>query len=218
MHYIFYLANGLVLPPAMHFAWNYYRFKGKEIKFGSLWMSAMLLGVTVIITSLQFAFHEIITVLNRDRESILSGELWRLITPLFIQPMGIGQCFFNALFFISFVPIAEHLYGYRILLIYFGASLISQMVILYWETTQGGLPTAGGGASTAIYAVMGALYMYVLLNRKTFPGGYFLIPLAGFIGAATLILFEDGHGSSVLLGAFFGILLHRKSKPISSYS
>ena len=211
MNILFYIANAMVMPPAMFFAWNFYRFRGKEIKFRRLWISMALLTITTVITSLQFVFPEIINVLNRNGDALFAGELWRLITPLFIQPMGIWQCFFNGLFFISFVPLAEHLYGRSFLLIYFGVSSVVQLIILYWETTPGGLPTAGGGSSSALYAVIGALFSYILINRERFAKGYILIPIAGFLGATILLFFEDGHAPAVLMGGLLGFFLVRKS-------
>ena len=204
MNIIFYLANGLVMPPAIHFAWNFYKFKGREIRFSRLWISIGILSLTVIVTSLQFIFPGIITAFDRNRHALLSGEMWRLITPLFIQPMGIWQCVFNGFFFLSFVPIAEHLYGRSVMLIYFVTGIIGQMVNFYWETTPGGLSTSGGGSSTAIYGVIGSLVMYIMINRKTFPRGYILIPIAVFLGATVLVFFEDGHAPSLLVG---GMLL-----------
>ena len=217
MNIIFYIANALTLPPAMHFAWHFYKNKGKEIRFGRLHIAIIVLAITTVVTSLQFVFPEIIPVLNRDRHALLAGEWWRLITPLFIQPMGIWQCLFNGLFFLAFVPIAEHLYGRGLLLIYFGAALVGQIVIVYWETTPGGLATSGGGSSGALYAVVGALYMYVLINRARFPRGYIFIPLAGFLGATILIFFEDGHAPSLLMGALVGLWLRTYAKRITPY-
>lgn len=204
---LFYLANALVMPPAMYFAWNYYRYNGKQIRFGRLWISMIPLLITVVVTGLQFPYPEIIPALNRDPQALSSGEWWRIITSLFIQPAGIWQCIFNALFFISFVPLAEHLYGRGLILIYFVGSLIGQMVILYWETTPGGLGSAGGGSSTALYAVMGALFMYIMMNRRIFPRAYILIPVAGLVGATALLFFEDGHAPSLLMGGILGLLL-----------
>lgn len=216
MNILFHIANAMVIPTAMFFAWNFYRFRGKEIKFRRLWISMAILSITTVITSLQFVFPEIISVLDRNRDAIFSGELWRLITPLFIQPMGIWQCFFNGLFFISFVPLAEHLYGRSILLIYFVVSTVAQLVILYWETTPDGLQTAGGGSSSALFAVIGALFIYVMINRKDFAKGYILIPIAGFLGATILLFFEDGHAPALLMGGLLGFFLLRKSTRVDS--
>jgi membrane associated rhomboid family serine protease len=155
--------------------------------------------------------------LDRNRNALLSGEVWRLITPLFIQPMGIWQCIINCIFFLSFVPIAEHLYGRKLLLIYFGTGLIGQLVNIYWETTPGGLSTGTGGSSTAIFGVMGSIFMYILMNLKTFPKKYFLIPIVGFTGALVLIFFEDGHAPSLLIGGMLGLIYPGKNRHIAEY-
>jgi membrane associated rhomboid family serine protease len=207
MSIIFYIANGLVLPPAMFFSGNFYRFRGNEICFRRLWVSMVILALTTVITGLQFILPGIINTLSRDWEALLSGEVWRLITPLFIQPMGVWQCVFNGVFFISFLPIAEHFYGRSVALIYFGTGILGQIVNSYWATTPGGLSTSGGGSSTAIYGVIGSLFMYILFNRQTFPRGYLLLPMAGFIGATVLIFFEDGHAPPLLAGGLLGLIL-----------
>lgn len=217
MKIVFYVANALVLPPAMHFAWHFYKNKGADIQFSRLRTTIIILAVTAVVTSLQFVFPDIIPSLNRNRQAMLEGEWWRLITPLFIQPMGVWQCVFNGIFFLAFVPIAEHLYGRGLLLIYFGAAIVGQATILYWETTPGGMTTSGGGSSTALYGVMGALYLYVFINRILFPKGYLFIPLAGFLGAVVLIFFEDGHAPALLTGALIGLLLRAYAKKISPY-
>jgi membrane associated rhomboid family serine protease len=217
MNILFYIANGMLMPPGMFFAYNFYKFKGNKIKFRRLWISIALLSFTVIVTSLQFVFPEIITALDRNRHALLSGEVWRLITPLFIQPMGIWQCVFNGLFFISFVPIVEYLYGRSLMLIYFGTGIVGQMVNFYWETTPGGLSTGRGGSSTALYGAMGSLFMYIMINLKTFPKGYILIPIAGFFGATVLVFFEDAHAPSLLVGGMLGLILRGNSQQITAY-
>ena len=218
MNILFYIANGFVIPPCIFFAGNFYRYKGKEIKFRYLWISVSLLSLTTIITSLQFFFPEIIVALDRNRQALLSGELWRLITPLFIQPMGIWQCVFNGLFFVSFVPIAERLYGRSVLLIYFATGIVGQIVNFYWETTPGGLPAGKGGSSTALFGVAGSLMMYILLNQKTFPKGYILIPIAVLLGSSVLVFYEDGHAPALLFGAMLGLLLRRNTRQITPLS
>lgn len=217
MSIIFYIVNGLVIPPAIFFAGNFYKFKGKEIRIRDLWLSISLLSLTATVTSLQFIFPEIIPALDRNRQALLSGEVWRLITPLFIQPMGIGQCVFNGLFFISFVPIAERLYGRYVLLIYFATGIVGQVVNFYWETTPGGLPAGKGGSSTALFGVAGSLLTYILFNQNIFPRGYILIPAAGLLGASVLVLYEDGHAPALLFGAMLGLLLRRNTRQITPY-
>ena len=210
MNIIYHIANGLVLPPAMFFAYNFYKFRGKEINFRRLWISISIISLTFIVTTLQFVFPGIINALDRNKDALLSGEVWRLISPLFIQPMGIWQCLFNGVFFVAFLPIAEYLYGRSIMLIYFGAGLTGQIANVYWNAK------GRGGSSTALYGIMGSLFMYILLNRKTFPRGYILIPVAGFLGATVLCFFEDGHAPSLLAGGILSLTLHRNSRVISN--
>jgi hypothetical protein len=202
MKTLLYIANGLIMPPAMFFMYNFYKLRGKEINFKKLPISISIISITAVVTSLQFLFPEIITALDRNKEALLSGELWRLITPLFIQPMGIGQCLFNGIFFIAFLPIAEHFYGRSLIIIYFGAGLAGQLFNYYWEK-------GGGGSSTAIYGVIGSLYMYLLLNRRSFPQGYIFLPVAGFLGAIVLCFFEDGHAPSLLVGGVLSLVFKR---------
>jgi Rhomboid family len=199
---LFYIANGLVMPPAMFFMYNFYKLRGKEINFKKLTVSIIIISVTALITSLQFIFPEIVTALERNKAALLSGEVWRLITPLFIQPMGLTQCLYNGVFFISFLPIAEYLFGRSLIVIYFGAGLAGQIVNYYWEKGR-------GGSSTAIYGVIGSLFAYILLNRKLFSQGYIFLPIAGFLGATTLCFFQDGHASSLLVGGVISLAFMR---------
>jgi len=188
------------MPPAMFFAWNFYRFRGNEISFSRLLISSIILSLTVIVTSLQFIYPQVIPALNRNPDALASGELWRLITPLFIQPGGLWQCLFNFIFFISFVPLAEHFYRRKVLLIYFATGVIGQVANFYWMKTGGALSSLSGGSSTAIFGVMGSLFMYILIFPKDFPKLYLLLSLAGFTGATILCFFKDGHAPSLLAG------------------
>jgi hypothetical protein len=218
MDALFFIVNGLVMPPAISFAYNYYKFHGKEISYSALWISMSLLAITATVSTLQFIFPEIIPALNRNGDALRAGEYWRLMTPLFIQPAGIWHCVINAVLFCFFIPIAEHFYGRGLLLIYFGAGLVGQLAILYWDTTPGGIPTTGGGSSPGIYGTMGALFTYILLKRATFPKGYIWLSIAGFLGAAILISYEDGHAPSLLAGGVLAFMLFQISRLTTPYT
>jgi membrane associated rhomboid family serine protease len=186
------------MPSAMFFAGNFYRFRGREINFWRLPNSMCIILITAIPSSFQFVFPEIIKLLERDKEALLSGEIWRLLTPLFVQPMGIWQCIFNGLFLFTFLPLAEHLYRRRVLIIYFVAGLTGQIFNYYWNK-------GGGGSSTAIYGVMGALLMYIVFHRNEFPRAYIFLPIAGFLGAIILCFFQDGHAPALLAGGILSL-------------
>lgn len=123
MNILFYIANTLVLPPAMFLSVNYYRYRGAEIDYKKLPVAKTIIALTVLVTALQFIFPGIISALDRNKESLFAGEVWRLITPLFIQPMGVWQCVFNGVFMLIFMPIAEQFYDRKLILIYFIAGI-----------------------------------------------------------------------------------------------
>jgi membrane associated rhomboid family serine protease len=201
---LFYIVNALVLPPAFSFAGNFYRYRGKQINYRQLPVSKIIIGVTALVTVLQFIFPVIVGALDRNKEALLSGEVWRLITPLFVQPLGIWQCVFNGVFLLMFMPVAEHFYGRRLILIYFTAGIAGQIANFYWNK-------GGGGSSTAIYGVMGALSVYVLLNLRSFPKGYILLGIAPLVGAIALYFYSDGHASGLLVGAVVALIVYKKA-------
>ncbi len=189
----------------MFFAANVYKLRGSEINFRKLWISISIISLTLMVTASQFIFPEIIDALDRNKQALLSGEVWRLITPLFIQPMGLWQCLFNGIFFIAFLPVAEYFYGRGLILIYFGSGVAGQIINYYWNK-------GGGGSSTALYGAIGSLFMYILLNRKAFPQGYILLSMSGFLGAIILCFFEDGHAPSLLAGGMLSLIFRKNTR------
>jgi hypothetical protein len=73
------------------------------------WWSVLLIGVTALVTGAQYIFPDVLPALRRDLDGLRDGEWWRVVTPLFVQPAGIGQVLSNALFLLMFVPLAEKL-------------------------------------------------------------------------------------------------------------
>lgn len=204
MNILFYIVNALVLPPAFSFAGNFYRYSGKQINYRHLPITKIIIALTALITILQFIFPAIIGALDRNKEALFAGEIWRLVTPLFIQPMGLWQCVFNGVFLLVFMPIAEHFYGNRLVLIYFAAGIAGQIANFYWNK-------GGGGSSTAIYGVIGALCVYLLLNLRSFPKGYILLGIAPLVGAVALCFYSDGHAPGLLVGAMVAFMVHKKA-------
>jgi hypothetical protein len=211
MSILFHIGNTLILPLLLSITYNYYKFHGREIHYRRLWVSMAILSSTMIVSTLQFIFPEIIPALNRNGDALRAGEFWRLFSPLFIQPFGIRHCVINFVLFFFTVPLAEHFYGRGQLPIYFGAGLVGQLFSMYWDTTPGGMQTAGGGSSPGIYGTMGALFAYVLVYRRRFPKGYIWLAIPPFVGAAILITFEDGHAPSLLAGALIAFILCKVS-------
>jgi membrane associated rhomboid family serine protease len=54
-----------------------------------------VLLATALLTGLQFAFPQIVSLLERTPIGIRKNQWWRLITPLFVHPEGWHQIAFN---------------------------------------------------------------------------------------------------------------------------
>lgn len=52
----------------------------------------------------------------------------------------------------------------------------------------------------------------MFLNQKTFPQGYILLSIAGFLGATVLCFFKDGHAPSLLAGGILSLAMHRSRR------
>ena len=113
------------------------------------WRSITIIAVTALITGLQFLVPEVLPALRRDLDGLRAGQWWRLVTPMFVQPDGIGQVLSNALFLLMFLPLAEKLYGRGVLVLYFTAGILVQIERYTWEPS-------GGGSSGAAFGVMEA--------------------------------------------------------------
>jgi hypothetical protein len=53
------------------------------------WTSTAIITVTALVTGLSFAVPDLLALLRRDTDSLLAGQVWRVITPLFVQPHGL---------------------------------------------------------------------------------------------------------------------------------
>lgn len=162
--------------------------------------SAALIGITAVITILQFLHPELLAALRRDPDAVRAGQWWRLLTALFVQPNGLGQCLANGLLMLLFIPAAERLYGAKVLIVYLAAGLCGQIVNLLWNS-------GSGGSSTAIFGIMGGLLIYIILNRARLQPPFQFIAHLGLLAAVIMVVLRDGHGVGLLIGAAVASLL-----------
>jgi rhomboid protease GluP len=172
------------------------------------WISIALITVTAAVTALQFRFPAILSESRRDLEGLLAGEVWRLVTPLFVQPEGITQALANGFFAVLFLPLAERIYGARVLVIYFAAGVLCQLVVYAWSPDS-------GGSSSALFGVMGALLGYVLRHRRLARWPFVALASVAFVGATGLTIFfrADGHGPGLLIGALVAACVRAEPFP-----
>src|SRR5262245_33610255 len=163
-------------------------------------LSILIIGLTAVITALQFVYPELLSALQRDPEAIRAGELWRLVTALFVQPNGISQCIANGFLILAFMPASERLYGRGVLVIYFAAGLAADTLTPRWVSGSRGSPTG-------IFRVMGSLLVYVIRNRKELLLPFVFIACAGLAASMVMLLSADGHGVGLVVGAAVASML-----------
>jgi rhomboid protease GluP len=177
------------------------------------WASATIIAVTAVITGLQFAYPALLDALRRNPD----GQMWRLVTPIFVQADGVTQAALNGFLALIFLPVAERLYGNGLWLVYFGPGVVYQIVNLML------FPDNGAGSSSAIFGVMGAMHAYVLRHTIGWPASsaaplsigkpFMVISAISLAAAVVLAIFRDGHGWGLLTGVLFSLLLLRPKRP-----
>jgi len=155
-----------------------------------------VLAATGVLTGLQFAFPEILSVLERTPSAIRKHQWWRLITPLFVHPEGWRQIAFNFTAILVVGVLVERLFGsWRWLVLYFVSGISGEIAGYAWQPM-------GAGASVAGAGLLGALAVWLMLeNRspKAATGGAFIL-----VGAAILTFARDLHGPPIMIGACMG--------------
>lgn len=200
------VGTGFMVVSAMVCMGHLYRYRRRDLGSRPIVVSVVIIGITALITGLQFVFPEVLSALRRNTDALSGGEWWRIVTPLFVQPSGWLQCVFNGMFMLAFLPLAEKLYGKGLLALYFVPGLAVQPILHVW------LPE-GGGSSPALFGVMGGLLVYACRQRKELPPQYFPIAISGLCAAVALILIRDGHGLGLVIGALVAAFL--RARPLS---
>ena len=160
----------------------------------------LIIGGTALITSLQFVFPEILSAFRRNREALLAGEWWLMVTPLFVQASGWKQCCVNGVTAIIFCPLAERLYGKRLLVLYFVSGVLGEIFGYVWSPN-------GAGSSLGIAGVIGGLFAFTFLHPQETTRLARILAIFGFAGAFALCFYRDTHGPPILIGALLASLM-----------
>jgi rhomboid protease GluP len=151
-----------------------------------------IIGVTVFFYILQllseYVFGSDILVIYgaRINEAILAGELWRLLTPALLHG-SLPHIAFNMYALLSFGTSLERHFGHgRFFLLYVLGAFAGNVASFLFT---GGSYSVG--ASTAIFGLLGAEAVFLIQNRKSFPG-QFRSAIGNIIFIAAINLFVIG--------------------------
>jgi rhomboid protease GluP len=158
-----------------------------------------IIGITVVFFLLQRAsvwvFGYAIPGLQMDwlayygariNEAILAGELWRFLTPVLLHA-NLPHIAFNMYALLSFGASLERHFGHgRFLLLYLLGGFAGNVASFLF--TSGSYSV---GASTAVFGLLGAEAVFLIQNRKVFPG-QFRSAIGNIIFIAAINLFVIG--------------------------
>jgi rhomboid protease GluP len=155
------------------------------------YVTYFLIGITVFFYVLQllstytFGRDLLIFYGARINEAILSGELWRFLTPALLHG-SLPHIAFNMYALLSFGTGLERHFGHgRFFLLYVLSAFAGNVASFLFS------PGFSVGASTAIFGLLGAEAIFLIQNRKVFPG-QFRSAIGNIIFVAAINLFIIG--------------------------
>jgi len=212
--YLLYLLilYGAIMAGVLHIGFDGHGLRPVEIindVFGSPpWATLTLFLAIGIPTVLQFFYPSILALLRRDTIAFLSGDWWRVITPLFVQDGGLGGSIFNLVGLLFVGAVAEHLWGGpRLLFIFFIAGIASEFVALVWQPV-------GAGNSVADFALAAGICILCLARNPFRLERLFAYSVLG--AAICLLALHDIHGAATALGGIISLVLILLDRRIST--
>jgi rhomboid protease GluP len=182
-----------------------------DLNFVKPYATYTLLGVTILVYLLQLAGQyllkaDVVTALGiKVNDYIRQGEIWRLITPVFLHG-SILHIGFNMYALFLYGRDLEARFGHgRFLLLYF-LSAYAGNVLSFLLTANASL-----GASTAIFGLLAAEGMFVFQNRpvlgkranRVLTSVLYIAAINLFIGFTTTGVDNFGHLGGMLGGLLF---------------
>jgi membrane associated rhomboid family serine protease len=135
---------------------------------GSLPRNIFFIAITVTVFLAQIAasqlagYDMLLEYGAKSRAEILSGEVWRLVTPIFLH-VGIPHIFVNMYSLYAIGPAVERFFGTpRFMITYLQAGIAGIIFSLALS------PYPSAGASGAIFGMLGALAAFLYRHRGLF--------------------------------------------------
>jgi len=146
---------------------RFFRIIGNQLRTSPATYS--LIGLTSLIFLIQLVMGQIqgcdtlVIYGAKNRTAVASGELWRLITPLFLH-LSFTHMFFNMFSLFAIGLALERFMGSsRLLAIYLLSGISGVMVSLVF------CPLECVGASGSIFGLLGSLVIFMLIHRNVQP-------------------------------------------------
>ena len=173
------------------------------------WLTWVVFGVTAVFTGLGYLVPAVADALARD-PAFFDGQVWRLVTPILVNPEGWGQVVFNGIGLLIFGAIVERVYG-RVawLALYLTGGVVGEIYSYAIEYYSAGASVAIAGllGGVAAWLISGAAKVVLALRV-----GALVVLVLGAVLAAT----GDNHGAPLLAGgALGGALVWRSMRAAS---
>lgn len=148
--------------------------------------------------------------------ALAEGEYWRLFLPIFMH-IGFFHLLTNSLGLLIFGSMAERLLGStNYLVIYLATGILGNVASFIMS------PALGAGASGAVFGVIGAFGVYLLLNRQVMgevarqalTSVGFIVALNIVIGFATPGIDNAAHVGGLLGGAAMAYLVSPRQRVV----
>ena len=141
--------------------------------------------------------------------AIYLGDWWRLIVPVFMH-IGILHLATNSIGLLIFGTMVERVFGRVQYLVTYLVTGVAGNVASYWAG-----PALGAGASGAIFGIVGAFGVYLLMNRRllgrygmqAFTTVAFIVLINVVIGMTVSGIDNAAHIGGLIAGAAIGLLV-----------
>ena len=161
-------------------------------------VTIIVFRITAILGLIQIAFPQILDVLGRDPEKLISGEWWRIVTPLFVQDGGLSGLISNLFLLGILGVVVERLFNRKKwIVLYFGTGILAECIAYLWYLRGAGNSIANAGLASGL--IMLAVFQ---TNTRTRIVGFACIGLA-----LLLSLLGDLHGIALILGTFLASII-----------
>ncbi len=154
------------------------RLRRAPVTFG-----VIIATVAVYLGGALIGFEQVLEFGAKDNVSILAGQVWRLVTPVFLHA-GLVHLGVNMYSLFALGPPVERFFGApRMLALYLLSGISGVIFSLAFN------PYPSVGASGAIFGLLGALAMFLYLHRGLFgPAGGMQLRQLIIVGALNLLV------------------------------